>query len=262
MALDMVGKVALVTGAGSGLGRASALLFAEKGAKVVVVDISAEDGQATVDLIKKAGGEAIFIKTDVTKSVDVKAMVEKTVEKYGRLDYAHNNAGISGPKALVEDFSEEAFDKVMEINVKGIFLCMKYEFPVMVKQGGGAIANTSSGAGLVGTERAIAYVASKHAIVGLSKAAALDYCKKGVRVNAVCSGIMNTPMTEKGIQDAIDASGLPREKIEAGLIAGMIPLGRLGQPKEVAEAAVWLCSDAASFVTGAALSADGGFAAR
>lgn len=262
MTYNMEGKVALVTGAGSGLGRASALRFAKEGAKVVVVDVNAEGGEATIDMIQKAGGDAYFIKVDVSNSAEVEDMVVKTIEKYGRLDYAHNNAGISGPKALVENYPVDAFDKVMGINSTGVFLCMKYEIPAMLKQGGGAIVNTSSGAGLVGTEQQIGYVASKHAIVGMTKAAAIEYGGTGIRVNVVCSGLMRTPMIEKGLQKAADTAGVTLEVVEAGLIKGMSPIGRIAQPGEVAEAAVWLCSDLASFVTGAALSVDGGFAAR
>ena len=253
MAGTFIGKVALVTGASSGIGRAAALAFAREGAKVVAADVTIEGGEETVSLIKKTGGEAIFIKTDVANAAEVEAMVNAAVSTYGRLDCAYNNAGISGKSQSIVDTTEENWDRIIAINLKGVWLCMKYEIPVMLKNGGGAIVNTASGAGLIGVKRTGAYVASKHGVVGLTKTAALECAKNGIRVNAVCPGPIETPMLMKG------AERIPQ------FVPKMIkaqPNGRLGQPEEIAEAAVWLCSDAASFVTGLAMPVDGGYLAQ
>jgi NAD(P)-dependent dehydrogenase (short-subunit alcohol dehydrogenase family) len=246
-------KVALVTGAGSGIGRASALTFARAGARVVVADVVIAGGEETVRLIKAAGGEAIFVKADMAKAAEVEAMVNTAVAAFGRLDSAHNNAGIEGVTATTADYPEDDWERVININLKGVWLCMKYEIPQMLKQGGGAIVNTASGAGLVGVPRMPAYVASKHGVVGLTRTAALEYAKAGIRVNAVCPGVIQTPMVERV------TSRRP------GMIEKMIaaePIGRIGKPEEIAEAAVWLCSEAASFVTGHAMSVDGGALAQ
>jgi len=255
MSARMSGKIALVTGAGMGIGRASALAFAREGAKVVVSDINSDTGKETVSLIKEAGGEAVFVKADVSKSDEVQALINKTVETYGRLDYAHNNAGISGtPATPTADCTEENWDNVMNINLKGTWFCMKHEIPVMLKNGGGAIVNTASKAGLIGAGHGVpAYVASKHAVVGLTKAAALEYAKKGIRVNAVCPGIVLTEL----VQRFWDAD--PEVKEHA---ADDIPMGRLASPEEIAESVIWLSSDSASFVTGHALAIDGGTVAQ
>ena len=254
MQARMSGKVALVTGAGMGIGRASALAFAREGAKVVVADILSVAGKETVSLIKKTGGEAIFVKADVSKADQVQALVNKAVDTYGRLNYAHNNAGISGtPGVTTADCTEENWNQVMNINLKGTWYCMKYEIPEMLKIGGGAIVNTASKAGLVGSPGVPAYVASKHGVVGLTKAAALEYAKQGIRVNAVCPGVVLTEL----VQRFWDAD--PKVKAHA---ADAIPLGRVAMPEEIAEAAVWLCSDAASFITGHAMAVDGGTVAQ
>jgi len=247
------GKVAIVTGASSGIGRATALAFAREGARVVVADVLVAGGDETVRTIKKAGGQAIFIKTDVSRTTDVQAMVERAVRKYGRLDYAFNNAGIEGTAAPIADSSEENFDRVIGINLKGVWLCMKYEIPEMLKHKGGAIVNCSSIAGLVGFPGVTPYVASKHGVVGLTKAAALEYAKAGIRINAVCPGVIRTPMIERFTGGKAEA--------EAQLIAAE-PVGRIGTPEEIAEAVVWLCSDAASFVTGHPMAVDGGWVAQ
>lgn len=244
------GKVVLVTGASSGIGRATALAFAREGAKVVVSDVTIDDGNETVQFIKKAGGEAVFVKADVAHAADVETLVQQTIATYGRLDCAHNNAGISGPLTAVADTAESKWDRVIAINLKGVWLCMKYELQHMVKQGSGAIVNTASGAGLVGIAGASAYVASKHGVLGLTKTAALEYAKQGIRVNAVCPGVIETPM----VQRLIDRHPGAAEAMVAGH-----PIGRVGKPEEIAEAVIWLCSDAASFVTGLAMSVDGGY---
>lgn len=246
-------KVALVTGGGSGIGRASALTFAREGAKVIVADVVVEGGEETMQMIREAGGEAIFVKADVSKAAEVEALINKAVETYGRLDCALNNAGIEGIKAPTVDCTEENWDRTININLKGVWLCMRCEIHQMLKQGGGAIVNTSSTAGLVGVQGRPAYVASKHGVVGLTKAAALEYAKAGIRINAVCPGSIRTPMMERII------GGDPQE--EALQIARQ-PVGRLGSPEEVAEAVVWLCSDAASFVTGHIMAVDGGWVAQ
>lgn len=250
------GKVALVTGGSSGIGRASAIAFARNGAKVIVADINVEGGQATERIIKQAGGDAVFIKTDVSKAFEVAAMINKAIEKYGRLDCAHNNAGIliRGINAQTTECTEEDWDRVMSINLKGVWLCMKYEIPQMLKQGSGAIVNTSSIAGLVALENSVAYNASKHGVVGLTRAAALEYAKGGVRINAVCPGFISTPMLER--QTESEAQALA-ERIKMNM-----PMARKGTPEEVAEAVVWLCSDAASFITGHTLAVDGGWVAK
>jgi NAD(P)-dependent dehydrogenase (short-subunit alcohol dehydrogenase family) len=244
------GKVALVTGGSSGIGRASALAFAREGAKVIVADVDAEGGEETVRTIKENGGEAIFIKVDVSKAVEVEALIKKAIRTCGRLDCAHNNAGIVGTGAPTADCTEDNWDRTINVNLKGVWLCMKYEIPQMAKHGGGAIVNTSSLGGLVGTRGRPAYVASKHGVIGLTKAAALEYAKAGIRVNAVCPGHIRTPMVE------YITGGDPQAQAER---IALIPLKRMGTPEEIAEAVVWLCSDAASFVTGHAMSVDGGY---
>lgn len=249
----MEGKVALVTGAGSGIGRESALAFARAGAKVVVADIVVEGGEETVRMIASEGGEAIFVKCDVAQEADVKAMIAKTVETYGKLDYAHNNAGIEGMAGPCAECTEENWDRTIGINLKGVWWCCKYEIPEMLKNGGGAIVNTSSVAGLVGFAGIPAYTASKHGVAGLTKAIALDYAKENIRCNAVCPGVIHTPMVDRfsgGTQEGLDA------------MAAMQPVGRLGEPSEIADAVVYLCSDQASFVTGIAMPVDGAFVAQ
>jgi len=250
---NLDGKVALVTGAGSGIGRSTALTFAREGARVVVSDIVVEGGEETVSQIKKAGGEAFFIRTDVSKAADVEALVNKTMEIYGRLDYAANNAGIDGEIAMLPDFLENEWDRVVGIDLKGVWLCMKYEIPRMLESGGGAIVNTSSMAGLVGFPAKAPYVASKHGVIGLTRTAALEYSAQGIRVNAVCPGVIHTTMVGELLES------MP-EVIDS--LNKQAPVGRIGQPEEIAEAIVWLCSDAASFVTGHALAIDGGYVAQ
>jgi len=253
MAGLVTGKVAIVTGGGSGIGRASALAFAREGAKVVVADVVVEGGEETVRLIQHNGGAAIFVKTNVSKAAEVEALVARAVLTYGRLDCAHNNAGIEGPGATTVDYAEESWERVLAINLTGVWLCMKYEIPHMLKQGSGAIVNTASTAGLVGYPRGSAYVASKHGVVGLTKTAALEYAKSGIRVNAVCPGAIDTPMMGR-ITD--------HRPQRAARMAAAEPVGRMRQPAEIAEAVVWLCSEAASFVTGHAMAVDGGMTAQ
>ena len=253
MAGRLDGKIALVTGGSSGIGRASALAFARERAKVVVADVTAEGGQETVRLIKEAGGEARFLKVDVARAAEVETLITQTVAAYGRLDCAYNNAGIEGAFVSTTEYPEADWDRVLAINLKGVWLCMKYEIAQMLQQGGGAIVNTASGAGLVGVAGLSAYVASKHGVVGLTKTAALEYAKAGIRVNAVCPGVIQTPMVARLTSQ--------RPEMAEALVAAE-PMGRTGKPEEIAEAVVWLCSEAASFVTGHAMSVDGGYVAQ
>jgi NAD(P)-dependent dehydrogenase (short-subunit alcohol dehydrogenase family) len=253
MAGQFDGKVALVTGASAGIGRATALAFAEQGAKVVVADIAVEGGEETVRQINGVGGEAIFVKADMLQTSEIEALVRTTVETYGRLDYAHNNAGIEGALTTTVDYPEDIWNRVLAINLTSVWLCMKYEIPEMLKQGGGAIVNTASILGLVGYVTTPAYTASKHGVVGLTKVAAMEYATQGIRVNAVCPGWIETPMVmERGV-----TAGTNREVYQQ--LADMHPVKRLGKPEEIAQAVIWLCSDAASFVTGHAMAVDGGY---
>jgi NAD(P)-dependent dehydrogenase (short-subunit alcohol dehydrogenase family) len=241
------GKVALVTGGASGIGRATALVFAREGAKVVVADLVAEGGEDTVRLIKETGADAVFVRCDVSKAVDCEGMVKKAVDTYGRLDCAFNNAGIGVIKSTI-DCTEEDWDRIISVNLKGVWLCMKYEIIQMLKQGSGTIVNNSSVFGLIGTQGYSAYTASKHGVVGLTKVAALECAQAGIRVNAVCPGSVITPMFEPILAD-------PQLKES---VQKLHPLGRFAKPEEIAEAVLWLCSDAASFVTGVAFPVDGG----
>jgi NAD(P)-dependent dehydrogenase (short-subunit alcohol dehydrogenase family) len=246
-------KVTLITGGGSGIGRASALAFERAGATVVVADYNAEGGERTVGIIKDAGGEAMFYPADVSNPEDIEALVNKIVETYGRLDCAFNNAGIEGEFAALSKCTIENWQRIISINLNGVFYCMKYEIAQMLRQGGGSIVNTSSVAGLVGAARAGAYSAAKHGVVGLTKTAALEYARKNIRVNAVCPGFVRTPMADR----LIDRGTLG----EKSMIASE-PINRMGRPEEIAEAVVWLCSDAASFVTGVSMPVDGGLVAQ
>lgn len=244
------GKVALVTGAAGGIGRAAAEIFAREGAAVVVSDLQEENGQQTVELIKQAGGEASFIRCDVSKAADVERLVAQVVANYGRLDCAYNNAGVEGDWTRIHECTEANFDFNYNVNLKGVFLCIKYQVTQFLAQNSpGAIVSTASIAGLVGSKNAGAYVAAKHGVVGLTKTAALEYATKGIRVNAVCPGVIRTPMLERMFET--------NPKMEAAML-GFEPIGRFGAPTEIGEAAVWLCSDNASFVTGHAMVVDGG----
>lgn len=242
MAGQLEGKIALVTGGSSGIGRAIALAFVREGA-VVIADVDDKDGERTLRMIEAAGGKAIFVKTDVSKAAEVRAMVSKSVETYGRLDCAVNNAGVfRGLNAYTHEYTEKIWEQIININLKGVWLCMKYEIPQMLKQGSGAIVNMSSIAGLVGLKNSSVYAASKHGVVGLTKSAALDYAQEGIRVNAVCPGSVNRP-TVRGTQ--VWTVKKPDD--------GLHPMGRFCTAEEVAEAVVWLCSDAAVSVIGQTL---------
>ena len=243
------GKVALVTGGNSGIGRSTAIRFAQKGAKVVIAARRTEEGEATTRDIASEGGDSIFLQTDVTQASQVEAMVAGTVKAYGRLDYAFNNAGV-GVSGAVHELEEEQWDLAMDVNLKGVWLCMKHEVSQMIAQGsGGVIVNDSSVAGLTSRARNAAYTASKHGVVALTKSAALAYGEHGIRVNVVCPGMIYTPMTQEMLETG------PRNEAD---ILWQYPLGRVGQPEEIANAVVWLCSEAASFVTGLVMPVDGG----
>lgn len=243
-------RVAVVTGGSFGIGRATAIAFAKRGANLVIADWSEEKENETTKMIKSAGGNAVFIRCDVSKSIEVKSMIKKTIGHFGRLDYAFNNAGIEGHMAKTHECTEENWDKTININLKGVWLCMKHEIQQMLKSNKGVIINCASVAGLNGFPGLPAYVATKHGVVGLTKTAALEYAKEGIRVNAVCPGVIHTSM--------IDRLTGKNKEVEKQYTA-MEPMGRMGNPEEVAEAVVWLCSDAASFVTGIAMPVDGGF---
>ncbi|MFN8628637.1 MAG: glucose 1-dehydrogenase [Candidatus Binatia bacterium] len=249
------GKVALVTGAASGIGRAAALAFAHQGARVVVADLqrAAAAGRETVRLIRDDGGSATFVAADIARATEVQALVAMAIATYGRLDYAFNNAGICGTPTGVVACTQEEWDAIIAINLTGVWLCMKHEIPEMLKVGGGAIVNTASGAGLLGVAGMPAYVASKHGVVGLTKSAALEFAQRNIRINAVCPGTVWTAMME----NLIDGNAEMERQMRSAS-----PYGRMARPEEIAAAAVWLCSDAASFVNGVALSVDAGRVAQ
>jgi NAD(P)-dependent dehydrogenase (short-subunit alcohol dehydrogenase family) len=250
--MDFAGKVGIVTGGTSGIGRDAAILFAKEGAKVVVAGRRDVEGSETLGLVRKGGGDGLFVKTDVSKAAEVRALVDKTAEKFGRLDFAFNNAGIEGKWMPIAEQSEEDWDQTIDINLKGVWLCMKYEIQQMLKQGkGGAIVNMSSIAGLMGSAGAATYCASKHGVMGLTKSGALETARAGIRINAICPGVIETPMGER-------LFGEPEMRKYA---TSLHPLGRFGTPMEVAEAVVWMCSEHASFMTGQWIVLDGGFLA-
>ncbi|MGM0769629.1 MAG: SDR family oxidoreductase [Pseudomonadota bacterium] len=241
--------VAVITGAAAGIGRATALAFAAKGVRVVVADIDEHGGQQVVEAANEAGGDAVFVRCDVTRDDDVQALVAATLERFGRLDYAFNNAGIEVEQSKLADGDEAVFDRIMDINVKGVWRCMKHQIPAMLAQGGGAIVNTASIAGLGAAPKMSIYSASKHAVIGLTKSAAVEYAKKGIRVNAICPAVIDTDMFRRA------AESDPRK---AEFAAAMHPVGRLGTADEIAAAVLYLCSPDAGFTTGVALPVDGG----
>ncbi len=241
-------KVALVTGGSSGIGRATAFAFAKKGAKVVIAGRRVEFGQETVALIQAMGGEALFVQTDIKQEVEVENLVAQTVNVYGRLDYAFNNAGTEGILKPSIEQTEATWNEVIDTNLKGVWLSMKYQIPQMLKQGGGAIVNNASMGGLIGASYLSLYVASKHGVIGLTKSLALEHAKNNIRINTVCPGLIDTNMSTRAFS----------EETREGL-AAITPISRVGQPEEIASAVIWLCSDGASFVTGHSLTIDGGY---
>ena len=254
MDTDFNGKVALITGCSSGIGKDASLAFAKNGAKLMLAARRVTEGEALADSIRDNGGEAFFIQTDVSRASDVETLVGECMSKYGRLDYAFNNAGIEGsPYVSTSDYTEEVWDQVINTNLKGVGLCMKYEIPEMLKQGKGSIVNMSSVAGLTGGPLGCAYHVSKHGVIGLTKASAIEYAKMGIRVNAVCPAVIQTDMADRAF--------FWNDKVAEMTIA-LHPIGRVGTPEEVSGAVIWLCSDSASFVTGHALPVDGGFLAQ
>jgi NAD(P)-dependent dehydrogenase (short-subunit alcohol dehydrogenase family) len=252
MEMEFRGKVAIVTGGTSGIGRETAVLFAKAGAKVVVAGRRESEGKETIELVRAAGGDGLFVKTDASQAAQVQALVQKTVGKFGRLDIAFNNAGIEGSTMPIAEQSEEDWDRTIAINLKGVWLCLKYEIQQMLKQGsGGAIVNMASVAGLVGSSGFATYCASKHGVMGLTKSAALETAQNGIRINVICPAVIETPMGER-------LFGEPEVR---KYMTGLHPIGRFGTPAEVAEAVLWMCSDRASFMTGQSLVLDGGFMA-
>jgi NAD(P)-dependent dehydrogenase (short-subunit alcohol dehydrogenase family) len=247
------GKVAIITGASSGIGRATALTFARYGARLALADVTIDAGHETEQMVKDLGAEVFFLPTDVTNDEQMSALTRATVETFGGLDCAFNNAGIEGDMAPVADITMENWDRVLDINLRGVWLGMRHQIPAMLADGGGSIVNTASVAGLVGFANLAPYVASKHGVVGLTRAAALEYSAQGIRVNAVCPGVIRTPMVARVLEE--DPS------LEAQF-AEMEPIGRLGEPHEIGEAVAWLCSNSSSFVTGHALPVDGGLTAK
>jgi len=243
------GKIALITGGSFGIGKATAIAFAQRGAKVVIADVL-EDPE-TLKQIKGAGSEGIFIKCDVSKEKEVSEMINKAILHFGRIDFAFNNAGIEGQMANTQDCTEANWDRTLAINLKGVWLCMRHEIPHMLQRGG-AIVNCASIAGMVGFPGLPAYVASKHAVIGLTKTAALENAKSGIRINAVCPGVIKTAMVDR-------ITG--KDKVAEKQFESQEPIGRMGQPEEVAAAVTWLCSEGSSFVTGHALAVDGGWIA-
>jgi len=249
----MTDKTVFITGASSGIGRATALAFAREGANIAIADVLVDGGRETARLVEAAGARTLFVTCDVSKDRDVRAALGKTIETFGRVDCAFNNAGIEGEQGSTADCTEQNWDRVLAIDLKGVWLCMKYEIPQMLKQGGGAIVNCASIAGLVGFIGIPAYVAAKHGIIGLTRTAALELAKSNIRVNAVCPGVIETAMIDRFVHG--------EAQIRQQLVAGE-PVGRIGKPEEIAAAVLWLCSDAASFVTGQPLAVDGGWVAQ
>jgi NAD(P)-dependent dehydrogenase (short-subunit alcohol dehydrogenase family) len=247
-------KVAIITGGSSGIGRATAVALAKEGVKIAIAARRTKEGEETVRLVNETGSEGTFVKTDVANEEDVRSLVEKTIKTYGRLDYAFNNAGIEETMTPLVDQTSDIFDQIMNVNVKGVWLCMKYEIPEMIRTGGGgAIVNMSSGAGLIGFPQMPIYIASKHAVLGLTKSAALEYAKSGIRINAVAPGGVETDMLKRADEDN-------KQFVET--LKSMHPIGRIGKPEEIANAVVWLLSDKASFVLGHTLLVDGGAVSR
>ncbi len=247
------GKVAVVTGGTSGIGKAAVIALAQAGAKVVVAGRRQVEGEETIRLLQASSGEGFFVATDVSKEADVQTLIEKTMAHYGRLDIAFNNAGVDQETTPLPEQTEATYDRIMDINVKGVWLSLKHEIPAMLKNGGGAIVNTTSGLGLVGAAGVPIYVASKHAVEGLTKSVALEYAKLGIRVNAVSPGLIQTEMLDRTVETNTELM----EYFKTTL-----PMGRIGTPQEVVNAVLWLCSDAASFVTGQSLTVDGGYTAQ
>ena len=249
MAQDFTGRVAFVTGAGSGIGRATALAFAATGASVALADRDREPVKETARLVEQAGACALALTCDVSRAEDVQAALNRTIETLGHLDFAFNNAGLEQPVAPIDRIAEEDFDRLIAVNLRGVFLCMKHQVPLLLRNGGGVIVNTSSGAGVKGIAGQAAYAATKFGVIGMTKAAALDYAAQGIRVNAICPGIIETPMMDRF------SGGTPEGRAR---VIAQEPVGRMGRPEEIASAVLWMCSDPAAFMTGHALVMDGG----